>query len=49
MSYSININKQEAFRLLDAIESYLKDYELTEAATYSLKHIKKQLKKIVNS
>jgi hypothetical protein len=49
MSYSININKQEAWRLLDAIESYLKDYEVTESTKYSLKNIKKQLKKIVNS
>jgi exonuclease VII small subunit len=45
---NIDINKQEAWRLLDAIESYQKDYSVTAASTKSLDNVKKKLKQIVN-
>lgn len=45
---NIEINKQEAWRLLDAIECYQKDYSVTAASNKSLDNVKKKLKQIVN-
>ena len=46
---NIDINKQEAWRMLDAIECYEKDYSVSVAATKTIQQLKKKLKKIVNS
>jgi hypothetical protein len=43
----IDISKQEAWKLLDAVSSYLKDYTLTEQANKTFDGITKKLKKIV--
>jgi hypothetical protein len=45
----IEINKQEAWRMLDALECYEKDYSVSVAATKTIQQLKKKLKKIVNS
>jgi uncharacterized protein YjhX (UPF0386 family) len=46
---NIDINKQEAWRMLDAIECYEKDYSVSVTATKTIQQLKKKLKKIVNS
>jgi hypothetical protein len=43
----IEINKQEAWKLLDAIKAYLNDYTLTEQANKTFDSITKKLKVIV--
>lgn len=43
----IDITKQEAWKLMDAVSSYLKDYTLTEQANKTFDAITKKLKKIV--
>ncbi|MFM7796291.1 MAG: hypothetical protein ACKO7N_05945 [Candidatus Nitrosotenuis sp.] len=45
----IEISKQEAWKLLDAINSYTKDYALNGAVERTLKNISKKLNEIVNS
>jgi hypothetical protein len=45
----VDISKQEAWRMLDALECYEKDYSVSVAATKTLQQLKKKLKKIVNS
>jgi len=44
----IEINKTEAWRVLDALRAYKEDYELTEYALKTIKNLEKGLKKIVN-
>jgi hypothetical protein len=46
---NIEISKQEAWRLLDALETYEKDYSVSVSATETIKKLKKKLKQIVNS
>ena len=45
---SVEINKQEAWRILDAIIAYKDDYELSVPVTKTLKSIERKMKKIVN-
>lgn len=44
----IEISKQEAWKLLDAIESYTKDYTVTGAVEKTFSNITKKLKEIIN-
>lgn len=44
----IDISKQEAWKLLDAIESYKKDYSLTAPVTKMFVNLTKKLKEIIN-
>ena len=44
----IDINKQEAWRILDAITAYKEDYELATAVKNTIKNIEKKMKKVVN-
>jgi hypothetical protein len=43
----IEISKQEAWKLLDAISSYKKDYTVTGAVSKTFDNITKKLKEIV--
>lgn len=45
---NIDISKQEAWRLLDALECYQKDYSVTDSSNKTLDSVKKKLKKILN-
>ena len=45
----ITLNKTEAWRILDALRGYKRDYELTDASLRTIKNLEKKLKKIVNS
>lgn len=45
---TIEISKQEAWKILDAIESYCKDYTVTGSVEKTFSNIKKKLKKVVN-
>ena len=47
INMQIEINKQEAWKLMDAVSSYLKDYTLTEQANKTFDAITKKLKKVV--
>lgn len=44
----IDLNKQEAWRLLDALIAYKKDYDVAAAVNKTIKTLEKKLKKIVN-
>ncbi len=44
----VDITKTEAWRILDALQVYKQDYELTAAALKTIKNAEKKLKKIVN-
>lgn len=44
----VNITKQEAWKILDAIKSYSKDYTVTEAVSRTFQNITKKLKDVVN-
>lgn len=46
---NIELSKQEAWRLLDALECYQKDYSVSTASNKTIETVKKKLKKIVNS
>jgi len=46
---NIEISKQEAWRMLDAVNAYKKDYSVTAAVNKVLESLSKKLKKIVNS
>jgi NH3-dependent NAD+ synthetase len=46
---TIEINKQEAWRMLDALEAYKKDYSVSIAVNKVIESLTKKLKKIVNS
>jgi exonuclease VII small subunit len=44
----VELTKTEAWRILDAIQVYKKDYELTEYAKRTIRNAEKKLKKVVN-
>lgn len=44
----ININKNEAWKILDALQSYKKDYALTAPVVKTIDNITKKLKEITN-
>lgn len=44
----IDITKQEAWKILDAIVAYKKDYELSKAILATFKSVEKKMTKIVN-
>ena len=44
----IDITKTEAWRILDSLQVYKQDYELTAAALKTIKSAENKLKKIVN-
>lgn len=44
----VELNKTEAWRVLDALHGYKEDYELTDYALKIIRNIEKKLKKIVN-
>lgn len=44
----IDITKQEAWKVLDAIEAYKQDYELSKPILATFKSIEKKMTKIVN-
>jgi hypothetical protein len=43
----IDINKQEAWKLIDAVKAYLKDYTLTGQVHKTFDSITKKLKEVV--
>lgn len=45
---NIEITKQEAWKILDAVEAYKKDYSLTAPVTKMFVNITKKLKEIIN-
>ena len=45
---NVDINKQEAWRILDAIIAYKDDYELSVVVKNTIKNIEKKMKKVVN-
>lgn len=45
----VEISKTEAWRTLDALQVYKKDYELPAAAVKTIVNTEKKLKKVVNS
>lgn len=44
----IEITKQEAWKVLDAIQTYTKDYAVNGSVSKTLSSISKKLKKVVN-
>lgn len=44
----VEINKQEAWKLLDAVKAYTKDYTVTGAVEKTFSNISKKLKKVIN-
>jgi hypothetical protein len=46
---NVEISKQEAWRMLDALEAYKKDYSVSTAVNKVIESLSKKLKKIVNS
>jgi len=44
----VELTKTEAWRILDALQVYRQDYELTAAALKTIKNAEKKLKKVVN-
>lgn len=45
----IEISKNEAWKILDAVQSYQKDYALTQTATKILSAVEKKMKEVTNS
>lgn len=45
----IDISKQEAWKLLDAIKTYMKDYTVTAPVNKTFNNIIKKLESITNS
>ena len=43
----IDITKQEAWKLIDAIQAYMKDYTVTGAVHKTFDNITKKLKEVV--
>ena len=43
---TVEINKQEAWKILDAIETYKSDYELSKAILFTFKNIEKKMKEV---
>jgi hypothetical protein len=46
---TITISKQEAWRMLDALDAYKKDYSVSVAVNRVIESLSKKLKKIVNN
>lgn len=44
----VELTKTEAWRILDALQVYKKDYELPESVKKTIRSAEKKLKKIVN-
>ena len=44
----VELTKTEAWRILDALNVYKKDYELTEYVKKTIRNAEKKLKKVVN-
>ena len=44
----IEISKQEAWKLMDAISAYMKDYTVTGAVEKTFHNITNKLKKVTN-
>lgn len=44
---TVEINKQEAWKILDAIEAYKNDYELSKTILITFKNIEKKMKEVV--
>jgi len=42
----IDISKQEAWKILDAIKAYTKDYSLTGAVTKTFSNLTKKLERV---
>lgn len=45
---NIDISKQEAYKILDAIKAYSKDYSVTGGVTKTFDNITMKLKKVLN-
>lgn len=45
---NIEINKQEAWKILDALAAYKKDYALSTAVNKTISNIEKKLKSVAN-
>lgn len=45
----VEISKQEAWKLLDAIKTYTKDYALNGAVEKTFTNISKKLENVINS
>lgn len=45
----IEISKQEAWKLLDAIKTYTKDYALNGSVTKTFNNVTKKLKTVIDS
>ena len=45
---NLEITKSEAWRILDAVEAYKNDYELSVSVQKNLKDIIRKMKKVVN-
>lgn len=46
---NIELSKQEAWKLLDVLECYQKDYSVSTASNKTIENVKKKLKKVANS
>jgi len=44
----VELTKTEAWRILDALQVYKKDYELTDYVKRTIRNAEKKLKKVVN-
>lgn len=44
----VDISKQEAWKILDAIKAYTKDYSISGAVTKTFHNITNKLEKVVN-
>ena len=44
----VELTKTEAWRILDALNVYKKDYELTDYVKKTIRNAEKKLKKVVN-
>lgn len=45
---NVDISKQEAWKIIDAIKAYTKDYSVSGAVNKTFHNITKKLEKIVN-
>ena len=45
---NVDISKQEAWKIIDAIKAYTKDYSVSGAVSKTFHNITKKLEKIVN-
>lgn len=45
---NVEISKQEAWKILDAIAAYTKDYTVTGSVEKTFSSIKKKLQKVIN-